>query len=377
MGYLKKNIFYLNTLFLNTINYKTMAHLIDNSKGFNAFVSFAAPAWHGLGTVLNNALTTKDALEQGGLNYNVVKLPNIHMIPNGDDFTEIISEDSFFTFRTDVNKILGSRLGKDYTVMQNIEALDVVDEILQKGTATIETAGAIDEGRKVFICLKVNKDIIVGSEDTVKQYVLIATSHDGSLAITAMPTNIRVVCNNTLSAALGQNSKDKIKIRHTTNAASRLNEAMKVIKLLSQNTIENEENYNNMANTVISKEQMFNYFGNVFCTPQEIKEIQSGSRAKEVISSRKANIMTDVLNFANRGQGQALAMKGNDLTMWSAYNAVTGYVTRKKYNSASDRANSMLFGSAAETIEMAGALAINPSKIQPLSKINFNNLNLN
>lgn len=354
-----------------------MAHLIDSSKGSNAFVSFAAPAWHGLGTVLNNPLSTEDALTQGGLNYNVIKLPNVHMIPAGDSFEEVISEDSFFTLRTDFNKILGSRLGKDYAVMQNIEALNVVDEILQAGTATIETAGAIDEGRKVFICLKVAKDIVVGSEDIVKQYVLIATSHDGTLSITAMPTNVRVVCNNTLSAALGQKSKDKIKIRHTTNAAARLTEAMRVIKLLSTNTVENEENYNVMANTVISKEQMFNYFGNVFCTPQEIKELQAGKRAKEVLSTRKENILNEVLYFANRGQGQAMAMKGQDLTMWSAYNAVTGYVTRKKYSSASDRANSMLFGSAAETIETAGTLALNPAKIQTLSKINFNNLNLN
>lgn len=354
-----------------------MAHLIDNSKGFNAFVSFAAPAWHGLGTTLNNPLTTLDALNQGGLNYQVIKLPNVHMIPNGDEFTEVISEDSWFTLRTDVNKVLGSRLGKDYSVMQNIEALNLVDEILQSGTATIETAGAIDEGKKVFICLKVNKDIIVGSSDTVKQYVLLANSHDGSLAITAMPTNIRVVCNNTLSAALGQKSKDKIKIRHTTNAASRLSEAMRVIKLMGENTVANEENYNAMAATSISKETMFNYFGNVFCTPEEIKELQQGKKAKEVLSTRKGNILAEVLNFANQGQGQSLAMKGNDFTMWSAYNAVTGYVTRKKYSSASDRANSMLFGSAAETIEVAGNLAINPSKIQSLSRINFNNLNLN
>jgi phage/plasmid-like protein (TIGR03299 family) len=350
-----------------------MAHLIDNSKGYNAFVSFAAPAWHGLGTVLNNALTTKEALNQGGLDYDVLKLPNIHCLPNG---SELISEDSFFTVRTDVNKVLGSRLGRDYEVMQNVEALNVVDEILQAGTATIETAGAIDEGRKVFICLKVAKDIIVGSNDTVKQYVLIANSHDGSLSITAMPTNVRVVCNNTLTAAL-RNSQDKIKIRHTANAQYRLNEAAKVLKLIANNTAANEDNYNTMMQTVISKEDMFNYFGNVFCTPAEIKDLQSGKRIKEVISSRKQNILTDVLSFANNGQGQHLAMKGNDFTLWCAYNAVTGYVTRKKYSSPSDRANSMLFGSAAETIEAAGVLALSPAKIQPLHKTNFNNLNLN
>lgn len=350
-----------------------MAHLIDKSKGFNAFVSFAQPAWHGLGTVLNNPINTADALNQGGLDYTVLKLPNIHYLPNGE---ELISEDSFFTVRTDVNMVLGSRLGKDYEVLQNIEALNVVDEILQSGTATIETAGAIDEGRKAFICLKVNKDIIVGSNDTVKQYVLIANSHDGSLSITAMPTNIRVVCNNTLSAAL-RNAQDKIKIRHTSNAQYRLSEAAKVLKLITNNTAANEDNYNTMLQTVISKEEMFNYFGNVFCTQQEIKDLQTGKRTNDVLSTRKQNILSEVLQFAKVGQGQSVAMKGNDFTMWSAYNAVTGYITRKKYNNSSDRANSMLFGSAAETIETAGNLALAPAKIQSLHKINFNNLNLN
>ena len=350
-----------------------MAHLIDNSKGFNAFVSFAAPAWHNLGTVFNEPVTTLQALEKGGLNFDVLKLPNIHCLPNGK---ELISEDSFFTVRTDVNKVLGSRMGKDYAVMQNVEALNIVDEILQSGTATIETAGAIDEGKKVFICLKVDKNIKVGSSDLVNQYILIATSHDGTLSITAMPTNVRVVCNNTLTAALS-GAQDKIKIRHTVNASMRLTEAMKVLKLINNNTAANEDNYNAMAENVISKETMFNYFGNIFFSSEEIKALQSGQSAKETLSTRKQNIVSEVLHFATTGQGQSITMKGNDFTMWSAYNAVTGYITRKKYSSANDRANSMLFGSSAETIERAGVLALEPAHIKPLSKINLSGLNLN
>jgi phage/plasmid-like protein (TIGR03299 family) len=343
-----------------------MAHLIDNSKGYDAFVSYAAPAWHGLGTILNNPLTTADALMQGGLDYEVMKLPNIHGLPDG---TQIISEESFFTLRTDVNKVLGSRLGKDYRVMQNITALNLVDEILQSGKATIETAGAIDEGKKVFICMKVNKDIIVGSGDVVSQYVLLVNSHDGSLAITAMPTNVRVVCNNTLTAALASN-KDKIKIRHTTNAKDRMHEAAAVLNLLSNNTQMNEDAYNKMREFAITKEDMFSYFGNVFCSPDEIKSLRSGTRAAEALSTRKQNILAEVLNFSNSGIGQELAMVNGNNTMWSAYNAVTGYITRKKYKTANDRANSMLFGTSAELIQSAGALAVAPEKIQRLHKVN-------
>jgi len=351
-----------------------MGHKIDNSKGFNAFVSFQQPAWHGLGEIFKEKLTTVQALEKGGLDYTVLKLPNVHMLPNGE---ELISEDSFFTCRTDVNKVLGSRLGKDYEVLQNIEALNVVDEILQSGRATIETAGAISEGKKAFICLKVDKDIIVGTDDVVKQYVLIANSHDGSMAITATPTNIRVVCNNTLTAAL-RNAAGAIKIRHTARATDRLQEAAKVLNLISRNTEINAENYNKMKSIEITKNDLMNYFGNIFCTAPEIKELQAGKNMKDALSTRKQNILTDVASFAARGIGQSIALNGKDgLNMWHAYNAITGYITGKKYGSTDDRANSMLFGSAAATIHDAGVLALEPEKIQPLHKVNLSGMNFN
>ena len=349
-----------------------MAHKIDNSKGFNAFVSFGEKAWHGLGEVMTDAVSTQDALEKGGLDFKVLKLPNIHILPTGE---ELISKDSFFTLRDDVNAVLGSRLGKDYNVMQNAEALNLADEILQSGTATIETAGAIDDGKKVFICLKVNKGIVVGSNDKVEQYLLICNSHDGTMSITAKFTNVRVVCNNTLQMALKQGSG--VKVRHTINAQDRLKEAVKLMGMINTNTDINTDAYNKMAQAIISKEQMFNYFGNVFMTPSEIGAIQNGQKASEVLSSRKQNIMTEVLNFANNGIGQSLAMKGSDHTIWSSYNAVTGYATRKKFSNVSDRTNSLLFGSTADTIQLATDLAINPSAIKPLHKIGFSGMNFN
>lgn len=349
-----------------------MAHKIDNSKGFNAFVSFGEKAWHGLGAVLNNPISTADALQQGGLDFNVLKLPNIHILPDG---REIISDNSFFTLRDDVNAVLGSRLGKDYSVLQNVEALNIVDEILDKGNATIETAGAIDEGKKVFICLKVNTDIVVGSNDRVQQYLLICNSHDGTMSITAKFTNVRVVCNNTLQMALREGNG--VKVRHTINASYRLQEAVKLMGMMRDNTQINTDAYNKMAETIISKEEMFNYFGNVFMTKAEIGALQSGQKATEILSTRKQNIISEVLSFANSGVGQSMAMKGNDHTIWSAYNAVTGYATRKRFSSVDDRTNSLLFGSTADTIQLATDLAMNPSRIQPLHRIGYNGLNLN
>mgnify|MGYP003339670463 FL=1 len=168
-----------------------------------------------------------------------------------------------------------------------------------------------------------------------------------------------------------------VKVRHTSNASSRLQEAIKIMGMIADNTSINTDAYNKMAQTIISKEQMFNYFGNIFMTPAEIGALQSGQKATEVLSTRKQNILTDVLSFASTGIGQSLAMKGNDHTLWSAYNAVTGYVTRKKFSSVDDRANSLLFGSSNDTIQVATDLAINPSAIKPLHKVGLGNFNFN
>jgi len=349
-----------------------MAHLIDNSKGFNAFAHIGATAWHGLGVKLD-AMTAADALEKAGLDYQVLKMPNIHLINE----EPIISDDSFFTYRTDVNKILGSRLGKDYAVMQNVEALNIVDEILQSGKATIETAGAIDEGRKCFICLKLNSVIKIGNDDITEQFLVIANSHDGSLAVTAKFTNVRVVCNNTLCAALGSKSGQVYKFRHTSTAAARMQDAMKVIKLIDSNTQVNESNYQQMFDNLINPTQYKDYISNVFMTGEEITKLRNGSKYNDVISTRKDNIIKDVLNFARNGAGQEMSLNNGQLNTWNAYNAVTGYVSRKSFTSYDDRANSMLFGTSANLVEDAGILALEPAKIVSLAKIVNLNQNFN
>jgi len=342
-----------------------MADRLDNSRGKTAFVAYQKPGWHNLGIVVNTELTAIEALQTANLDFNVLKLPNVHILP---DMTEIISSNSFFTVRTDVNKILGDKLGSKYEVMQNAEAFNIVDEILQKGTARIETAGAIDEGRKVFICLKIDKDIVVGNDDRIKQYLLISTSHDGSMSITATETPIRVVCNNTLTAALN-GAKDAIKIRHTASATDRLREAMRVLNMLDSNAGILADEFNKMQELEISKAELFNYFGSIFLNPDEIKALQAGKRPQDIIKTQKANILAKVNYLSTKGIGASETYRNGNATMWTAYNAVTEYITGKNYSSVNDRANSLLFGSAAETIKEAGILAAEPKKIQQLSRI--------
>lgn len=336
-----------------------MAHAIDHSKGKAAFISYQAAAWHGLGKVFNQEITIAEALTESGLDFKVEKFPNVHRFPSG---IEIVSESSFFTARMDVNKVLGSKLGSDYTVYQNTQALEIVDELIRTDKVIIETVGALYEGRKVFTCLKFKTPMKIGGSDEVYQYILIVNSHDGSSAITVMFTNVRVVCANTLSAALA-GAKGAYKIRHTRNAGDRVKEALEIMGVLENNTKANAAAYSAMKANTISKQEFFDYIGNIFMDATDIAELQKGNA--DALGTRKKNQISEVLDYANTGVGQREAL-GNDLNMWFGYNAVTGYLTSKEYRTQSDRFDNLMLGDGAKKIVAAGELALAPHNIRPL-----------
>lgn len=346
-----------------------MAHKIDQQKGQSAFISYQKPAWHGLGKVFSQEITIEQALNESGLDFQVIKSPNVHRIiaPDavdaGGKTIEIVSNSSFFTYRTDTNAILGDRLGNKYTVYQNLDALSVVDEMLKLGKVKIETAGSVDDGRRVFVCLKLDNPIVVGSNDPVDQYVLLANGHDGSLAITAMPTNVRVVCWNTLSAALGA-AKPQHKIRHTANSADKVKEAFKIMGLLEDNSKHNSAAYNAMKHNTLLKSEFFDYIGNIFFDAEEIASLQKGD--KDALTPQKKTVIADVLQFAETGIGQREALGDGMHNMWYAYNAVTGYLTSKPYRSPDDRFDSLILGDSAKKIALAGELALKPHNVRPL-----------
>lgn len=215
----------------------------------------------------------------------------------------------------------------------------------------------------MFVCLKLQNPIIVGSQDAVEQYVLLANGHDGSLAITAMPTNVRVVCWNTLSAALGA-AKAEHKIRHTKNSADRVKEAFRIMGLLEDNSKHNTAAYNAMQHNSLTKQEFFDYIGNVFFDAEEIAGLRKGDR--EAISTMKKNVLSEVLNFAETGIGQKEALTNSGPNMWYAYNAVTGYLTSKPYKNKDKRFDSLIFGDSAKKIAVAGDFALKPHTIQPL-----------
>ena len=207
-----------------------MAHKIFE----NSFASKKEPAWHGLGKVVD-AMTSKEAIILGGLNFEVSKRPlfiqsNLisfeqakeHSIvsrniinDNTIFYSKLVGiEDKFATVRDDLNLPLGI-VGSRYEIIQNQEAFDFFDSIVGEKYADYETVGCLNGGGTIFITAKLKEEMII-NKDNIDKYLLLTMSHDGTSSIQVMFTPIRVVCNNTLTLALG--GKNRVTIRHTKSA---------------------------------------------------------------------------------------------------------------------------------------------------------------
>jgi phage/plasmid-like protein (TIGR03299 family) len=145
-------------------------------------------------------------------------------------------------------------VGKDYGGT-NIEAFSFFDSIVGGDGIQYETAGAMGAGERIFITAKLPSYIKVGKDDLIEQYLFLTTSHDGFGSITAAFTPVRIVCQNTLNAAL-RNHSNSIKIRHTANAKDRLEQAHKVMGISNQLSVQLEQVFNNWSQVGITDSEV-------------------------------------------------------------------------------------------------------------------------
>lgn len=208
-----------------------MAHNLDITDGQASFVSARVPAWHRLGTVLENTFDASTAMEEGLLgNWDVRKIPLTAISPD-DGIIPI--PDRFAVLRnnpvTDQPEGLGV-VGSRYTVIQNEEHAQFLDNLVHESGAHFETAGALDGGRKVFIGMKMPGHIKVGGVDPVDLYLTALNSHDGSTPFTILTTPVRVVCENTLNMAMGS-AKNIYRVRHSGRSLGKLIEAQHALEM--------------------------------------------------------------------------------------------------------------------------------------------------
>jgi len=308
-----------------------MAHNINYNEaaGKHSFFSVKEKAWHGLGQVISQYPTSAEAIQHACLDYTVEKRPlftydTANYTGNTGDgiiIPEIEVPDFFATVRTDTEQPLGV-VGKDYEVIQNVDTFSFFDSIVGgKGGIMYETAGALGKGERIFITAKLPDYIKVGRNDCIEKYLFLNASHDGTGSIYIAFTPVRIVCQNTLNAAM-RNHVNHVKIRHTASASDKLKEAHKMLGITNQLSTELEAIFNRWSRVRITDPELKKLIQLAMCPNKETHEkLTTGKHAE--LSSQFNNVVSSVFDYAMTAPSQQEnTAKG---TLFGAYNAVTGY----------------------------------------------------
>lgn len=281
-----------------------MAHMIET-----AFYA-KEPAWHGLGVVVSDTLTSHDALVTAGLDWMVSPEP-IYL--SG----EVEIEGKKANVRSTDRKVLGVVSDK-YKVVQNQEAFAFVDELLENAIEPVkfESAGSLDEGKRVWMLAHLPSRLILGDE--IIPYIVMANSHDGSMAVTCAMTPTRVVCQNTLTMALN-NADRSWSIRHMGDIKGKREDAARTLRLAVSYMDRLETKAEDYQQRKLSKDALTDILKIMFPTDEENTNRKNGN----ILDQKEAFLNT----YAAALVGDLAQFKGD---AWGLYNGFADFASHSK-----------------------------------------------
>lgn len=204
--------------------------------------------WHGLGTYVSEAPVSKVALEMAGLDWQVIQKD----VYTGDG---IYVPGYQANVRDRDDKVLGIVTNR-YKVVQNQDAFAFTDALLGEGVR-YETAGSLLGGKKIWLLARLPREYIVTGE-RISPYLVFSNTHDGSGAVKAAVTPIRVVCNNTLNLALNTAQRSWSMI-HTGDIQSKIQEAEDTLFMAEKYMSELGKEFEQLRDTKLDLEQVHDY----------------------------------------------------------------------------------------------------------------------
>ena len=316
--------------------------------------------WHGLGVPVKDNMTPTAMLKAAGLDWSVSKHQIFRKV---DEKLEAIPGE--MELRRDSDNRFFDIVGSDWKEVQNSDVFDFFTKFAKEAKLSMETAGALWDGQIIWSLARINKDFSVGGKgdgaDKIQSYVLLASPHQRNRALLALHTAVRVVCWNTLTAALGggwrQAAKrdDVFRMPHSQKFDDEMKKkAAEALGIAIAQTEEFKEAAVHLASKKAAPKAVEQYFAEVLrFDPKQADKKKDG----EVKEPRMLGYFRTAL----------LTAPGHDLvtargTWWGALNAVTRVVDHELGRERDTALRTAWFGTRAKLKRDALKLALEKAK---------------
>lgn len=314
-----------------------MAHLIDT------MAYTGQTPWHQLGNALPKKQSIDVWAQAAGMQWRIQETPVRYMATGDADalYGEALEfPEQKVLYRSDTHAAL-SVVSQRYKVVQPQEVLEFYRDLSEVAGFELETAGVLKAGRRFWALARTGKSACLKGNDVVHSYLLLATSCDGTLATMAIPTTVRVVCNNTLAMALQGASAGSIKVPHSTSFDSQAVKRQLGIAVGQWDSF--MYRMKTLAERKVKTHEAMNYFLKVIC--QTDQQGEGGGSGLSGLANERALKKVQTL-FEGHGRGAELQAAKD--TAWGLLSAVTEYVDHEKQARSQDnRLDSAWFGQGA------------------------------
>lgn len=309
-----------------------MSHEIVN----NQMSYVGAEPWHGLGVQLPDGATGAQMLQAAGLDWRV----NRHVLAMKDAAGNLITG-PLANYRAIVRSTdhhVYQIATDSYQPVQNLEVADFFREYCEAGHASMETFGGLRDGAVIWALAKLNggSNANLGSGDELRGYMLLATSHDGSLKTIGQPTQVRVVCHNTLTAALGStDAHHTFRLSHRSKFDERMkDEARRVMGCAIEQVARTNELAAELSRVTLDESGWLTFMQ---------KLMGSADAVIDPATAELTRVAEDIREATISSPGSALPTARG--TFWGAVNGVTYFVDHvKRSRSQQNRVWSAWFG---------------------------------
>lgn len=289
--------------------------------------------WHGLGTVIETAPTIEEGIKLAGLDWTV-------------DLKEVAVDNKVVqgykaAMRSSDNSCLGI-VSNQYRILQNQDAFNFFQPFLDTEQASLETAGSLKNGKKVWILAKINRDDMIideSTDDRVEKYLLLSNAHDGTAAVKVGYCPIRVVCNNTLTAAEESVQSQLIKVTHRGDVLGSLDMIRDTMNMIDASFKTTEEMYKKLAsNKNIKTSDIEKYVMAVYSRQDMNKNFEDNVAIPDhEISAQRKKLIARV---------EELFELEPIKSAWTMYNSVNYVLNHERGRNLESSYNSIWFESA-------------------------------